>query len=152
MRRLNVGPLRAERINACYPLWRLEFPGLDLEAWRCFAQGHLASSESLERGILVAEDERDCVLGVLIYEIGQSLDHERQFSVLSMTAHDFFPSARREVAAALLEGAEQLARAGSCRALRTTLPLSEAGSTKHWLADLLAAKDLQLAEVPEEAA
>ena len=139
MRRLKVRPLTIEGVASCYPIWRLELPALAAERWRCFAERQLDRKEAKEGGILVAEDDRDCVLGVLIYEIEENLYHERLFSVVSITAHDLFPSARRQVANSLLEGAEQLARSRSCQSFRTTLYVSEPDPASHWLAEQLLA-------------
>jgi hypothetical protein len=137
MRRLKVRPLTIEGIASCYPIWRLELPTLAPDRWRGFAEKQLESKCEKECGILVAEDDRDCVLGVLIYEIEEDLHHERLFNVVSIVAHDLFPSARKQVANALIEGAEQLARSRSCQSFRTTLYLSEPDPSSHWLAQQL---------------
>ncbi len=137
MRQLRVHPLTEKRIPQCFPLCRLEIPELSQDHWEAYARDHLSGAASPSPGILLAEDDRSCILGLLVHGIDHDIHYGRVLQAKWMIVQDYFPTARQEVALALLSALEDLAEANACGSIQTTLPASTGRSETRWLKTVL---------------
>ena len=137
MRQLHVRPLTRQRVAQCLPLCRLEIPALSQGHWEAYAQDHLSDASRRSPGILIAEDQRRCILGLLVHGIDHDIQHGRVLQAKWMIVQDYFPAAREEVAESLLAALEQLAEASACRSIHTDLAVPFGQPEPDWLTSVL---------------
>lgn len=143
MRQLHVQALTPQRIPQCFPLCRLEIPALSQDGWESYARDHIDRTPTHSPGILIAEDNRSCILGLLVHGIDQDLVHGRVLLAKWMIVQDYFPSARQEVALALLSALEELAEASACGSIQTNLRVPDGRAEPRWLTTALQTRGLR---------
>lgn len=135
MRQLKTLTLTGDRIDQCFPLWRLELPDLSHDRWQDFASAHLTQGGQPQGGCLIVEDNRNAIHGLLIYRITEDVRHGPVLEADRVVIYDLFPTARQDVARALLAGIEHKALEHACTSIRTTVT-DEKGDGS-WLETLL---------------
>lgn len=126
MRTIRVRPLERHQIALCFPLAHLAVPELTSQSWEFFTEGHLGLQHPDRNGILVAEVENGCILGLVIYQFDRHPVQGRTLLVKNLIAHDYFTSGRKSVEQALIEAVESLAQRRGCKAVHILMPLREA--------------------------
>ena len=126
MRTLTIQPLEKTRIAQCFPLVHLAVPSLTVAGWLEFANGHLSNRHSDPNGILVAQVEEGCILGLIVYQFDRLPALGRTFLVKHLIVHDYFTAGRRMVERSLIDAAEDLAREQGCQAISFIVPLHPA--------------------------
>ena len=123
MRTLTIQPLEKKRIAQCFPLVHLAVPSLTVGGWLEFANSHLSRRHSDPNGILVAQVEEGCILGLIVYQFDRLPALGRTFLVKHLIVHDYFAAGRRMVERSLIDAAEDLAREQGCQAISFIVPL-----------------------------
>jgi hypothetical protein len=128
---IRAGRLAAAKIDQAYPLVRELKQNLSLETWRDYAETYLqpASTSRRHRGIIAAE-YRDCIRGLLCYDILTDLVDlttlaARDVVVMGMPAGQ--PAAR-----SLLQQLFAIAGAHRCGAIRIDLSESMGWLAREW--------------------
>ena len=135
MRQLKTLTLTGDRIDQCYPLWRLEHPDLTHHRWQDFASTHLTPGGPRQNGCLIVEDDQGAIHGLLIYRIGEDVRQGSVLEVDRVIIYGLFPSARQYFARALLAGIEHTALQHACASIRVTIDDEEGEGS--WLESLL---------------
>jgi hypothetical protein len=148
MRHVAVKSLTPQRLDQAYPLVRAIAPALALEDWRAYAapligaqgehegaQGGEQGGERASGGILVAEDERGYMAGLVVYRIQRDLLTGPILVAEHFVAFDFFE--RDRIAEALARALEGLAAGHRCAAVHTVLPEDAERGRRQWLEDML---------------
>ncbi|MFQ5783977.1 MAG: hypothetical protein ACE5H8_04040 [Alphaproteobacteria bacterium] len=128
-----LAPLHAGRISQAYPLVREVVHEATLGGWQAYARAMLRTSSTDKRGILAASSENDYLRGLFVYRIGPDLTHGRVLIIDCFVVSSLFSP--KDVAAALIEGAEAVARRHRCGAVRAEFAAGPA-----WLRDILGAQ------------
>lgn len=126
MRTLKIQPLEKKRIAQCFPLVHLGAPGLTVGGWLEFATCHLGDRPNGPGGILVAQVDDGCILGLIVYQFDRDPVQGRVLQVKSLIAHDYFAAGRRMVERSLIDAAEDLARRNGCQAVSFIVPIQKA--------------------------
>ncbi len=126
MRILKIQPLEKTRIAQCFPLVHLAVPSLTIAGWLEYANGHLSNRRSDPNGILAAQLEDGCILGLIVYQFDRLPAQGRTLLVKHLIVHDYFAAGRRMVERSLIDAAEDLARQRGCQAINFIVPLHPA--------------------------
>lgn len=105
-----VGGLTPAQADGAYPLVRAIAPEVTLDGWRDYVQRRCRVG-----GLLALRDERDGIIGLLTYRLGERMRHG-----LVLALDDFVTFELSQAApgrAALLEAAERLGRELGCAGL-----------------------------------
>jgi hypothetical protein len=129
--------LTPEKVDRAYGLVRLVTAQISLETWRGFATSLISPSDTPESGILTIEDERGYILGLVGYVVDRDLEHGRTLLAKNFFALDGLDTKKKEVAYALIEALEDLARDKGCRAIRTIVHEPEAALRDAWIIEVL---------------
>lgn len=137
-RQVAVKSLTADRLNQAFPLIQAIAPSITLEEWRAFAepllQGPNGTPQALG-GVLIAEDERGYISGLVAYRVQQDLMHGSVLVAEHFIAFDFFE--RDRIADALARALEGLAAGHRCAAIHTVLPEGVERARRQWLVEML---------------
>lgn len=112
--------LTLAEIDAAYPLIQALWPGQNLEGWRSFAARWLDAADS---GILGLRSEAGYLTGIALWRLAPDLEHGPVLIVDYLVALDLLEPG--QVAAALADGLENIARHKGAQALHVTLPRTE---------------------------
>lgn len=118
METLKVETLERRDIANVFPLVQLLFKHLELEQWAKHADRLIAPEGEEWRGILVARDLREVILGMLQYEQRVSLDGTPFMTASNILAYGLTQRQRVRVAVTMIEGLERVAQRCECRAVR----------------------------------
>ncbi len=142
-RNVTVMSLTTDRVNQAFPLIQAIAPNVSLEEWQAFAQPLLSRGTDtttapggiLPGGILIAEDERGYIAGLVAYRLQRDLLHGPVLVAEHFIAFDFFE--RDRIADALARALEGLAAGHRCAAIHTVLPDGIERARRQWLIDML---------------
>ncbi len=138
MREIQIKSLKPDRIDQAFPLIQAIAPAVGLEEWRAFAAALLprpGEAGPPRGGILIAEDERGYMAGLVAYRIQHELVSGPVLVAEHFIAFDFFE--RDRIADALARALEGLAAGHRCAAIQTVLPEGAERSRRQWLVDML---------------
>lgn len=135
MRKLNVSLLSEGEIDQAFPLIRTICPDSDLENWRRFAKQRLARGSENGTGILIVRNEQDCIVAVAAFMTSQDLIHGPILFSDHFCALDIV--GQGNVARALENGIEKIARRHGCTAVHTNIASSGQQSDDGWLCSIL---------------
>lgn len=129
---IDLAQLGAARVLQAYPLVREAMPGISLEAWCAFANSILRERRRIGNasGIVVACSENDYLRGLFAYRVAPDVRYVRALFVECFAVSGLFSPL--DVALALLDGIEEVARENRCQAVYTEPP-----SLLDWLDTLL---------------
>lgn len=119
MNTLKIETLPRSDVAVVFPLVQLLFKDLELEQWTRHAD-ELITSDGW-RGILVARDLREVILGMLQYEQRVGLDGTSFMTASNILAYGLTLRHRVRVAAMMIEGLEHLAQRCSCQIVRSEI-------------------------------
>ncbi|WP_119167490.1 hypothetical protein [Algihabitans albus] len=137
-RNVTVKSLTVDRVDQAFPLIQAIAPGITLEEWQAFAQsllGGATDSMPAPGGILIAEDERGYIAGLVAYRVQRDLLHGPVLVAEHFIAFDFFE--RDRIADALARALEGLAAGHRCAAIHTVLPDGIERARRQWLVEML---------------
>ena len=137
-RHVTVKSLTTDRINQAFPLIQAIAPSIGLEEWQAFAQALLVGETDTRPapgGILIAEDERGYIAGLVAYRLQRDLLQGPVLVAEHFIAFDFFE--RDRIAEALARALEGLAAGHRCAAIHTVLPEGVERARRQWLVDML---------------
>jgi len=129
--------LSSKKIDQAYGLVQLVASQITLEAWRDFARSLVSPSEAPESGILTAEDESGYIMGLVGYVIDHDLEHGETLMAKNFIALNGMEKRKKEVAFALINAMEELARDKRCGAIRTIVHEPEAALRDTWIIEVL---------------
>ena len=135
MRKLNVSLLTLEEVDYAFPLVRTICPAADLQGWRRFAEQRLAAGTASGNGILIVRNEQDCIVGIAAFQLSHDLLHGPILFADTFCALDIVDQAN--VARALENGIEKIARRHGCAAVHTTIASSSGQHDDGWLCAIL---------------
>ena len=140
LRSLSVRPLTANRIAQAYPLAQLSFRNCAQAAWDAYARRHLVeeSGPAAASGILVADDAKGFIVGLLVYQISDRSGEGRRFQAKTVVVTEPFASGRLDVASMLIDAEEENARERCCSSAEVFLPTERGPRESIWWAGLLA--------------
>jgi hypothetical protein len=137
-----IRSLTPQRVDQAFPLIQAIAPRIGLEEWRAFAQALLATGAGEAEpaaipagGILVAEDGRGYLAGLVAYRVQHDLVQGPILVAEHFVAFDFFE--RDRIAEALARALEGLATGHRCAAVHTVLPEGAERGRRAWLEDML---------------
>ena len=134
MRKLNVSLMSLLEVDRAFPLIRAVCPQAELEAWRSFARQRIAN-EGSRTGILVVENEQACIVGVSAYQLLHDLIHGPVLYADQFCALDIVDQSN--IARALENGIEKIARRHGCSAVHTIITSSSNQLDDGWLCTVL---------------
>ena len=105
-----VDALTPAQADGAYPLIRAIAPDVTIEGWRDYVQRRYRFG-----GLLGLKDERDGIVGVLSYRLGERMRHGLVLALDDFVTFELSQSAPAR--AALLEAAEKLGRDLGCTGL-----------------------------------
>lgn len=137
-RQVTVKSLTADQLDQAFPLIQAIAPSITLEEWRAFAEPLLekpSGAPQAQGGVLIAEDERGYISGLVAYRVQQDLMHGSVLVAEHFIAFDFFE--RDRIADALARALEGLAAGHRCAAIHTMLPEGVERARRQWLVEML---------------
>jgi hypothetical protein len=135
VRKLNVRLLLPKEVDRAFPLIRTACPSAELEGWRRFARQRVAAGFEPGTGILLVGNEQDCIVGVAAFRLSDDLLHGRVLCADPFCAHDIVDQAN--IARALENGLEKIARRHGCTAVHTNVASSGQQGDDGWLSKVL---------------
>lgn len=157
MRDLRTRPLPSEKIAQAYALVQAVRPDLTLEAWHAYAAPR-ASGGNGRGGIVILENEQDCIIGLFSHRVDEDLCHGPTLAVDTFIALDLVDP--EDVTRALAAAMERQARASGCKAVHVSVPEARRNSggrvvhllqqQGHRVEAVSLCKALKLPEPPEE--
>lgn len=119
MRQLRARPLPVDKVAQAFALVQAVRPDLTLEAWRAFATPRAGACNGTG-GILILENEQDCIVGLFSYRVDEDLRHGATLVVDTFIALDIVDPEKviRALAAAMERQAEHV----GCRAIHVSIP------------------------------
>ncbi len=135
MRKLNVSLLSEGEVDQAFPLIRTVCPDTDLESWRRFAAQRLTRGPDSGTGILIVRNEQDCIVAVAAFLMSHDLMHGPVLFADHFCALDIVDQGN--VARALENGVEKIARRHGCTAVHTNIASSAQQSDDGWLCSIL---------------
>lgn len=135
VRKLNVSLLSTDEVDYAFPLIRTAWPAAEIEAWRRFATDRIRSGQEKGTGILIVRNEQDCVAGVAAFRLTDDLLHGKVLVADPFCALDFIGQAN--VARALENGLEKVARRHDCAAIHVNLTSHGGEGGDDWLSSVL---------------
>lgn len=153
VRDVEIKSLRPERVDQAFPLIQAIAPTVTLAEWRAFAAPLLPQPGQTAHphgnsphgtgphggnphgGILVAEDERGYMAGLVAYRLQHDLTTGPVLVAEHFVAFDFFE--RDRIADALARALEGLAAGHRCAAIETVLPDGIERARRQWLVEML---------------
>ncbi len=114
-------PLRGHRVVQAFPVVRHVAPETTIDAWLNYARGFVRSKARRDapQDIIAACSDNDYLRGLYAYRVVPELGHTRALVAECFVVSSLFFA--ETVAAALLAGIEQAARAYRCDAVRIEL-------------------------------
>lgn len=116
---LKIETLPRSEVAVVFPLVQLLFKDLELEQWTRHADELIAPDGW--RGILIARDLREVVLGMLQYEHRVGLDGTSFMAGSNILACGLTHRHRVRIAAMMIEGLERLAQRSACQIVRSEI-------------------------------
>jgi hypothetical protein len=118
-RALQATTLAAGEVDRSYPLILSGGTGFSLQGWRRYA-GSLVKHGPIRCGLLAVKDQRGTILGICSYRMQRAPEGGQLCAVELIVALDLIDES--EVAIALLDGIEALARRQEANAMSVSLP------------------------------
>lgn len=137
MRNINIRPLDPARVAQAFPLLHLSGTSSNAVEWTAYASQLLKSFSPKECGILVAEDDKEVILGLAEYRIDQDCQYGRSMIVQTLTAVDLVPRAQQEILGKMLESLSDLARQQGCEMILTEMPQGDLSAASDWMVPVL---------------
>lgn len=135
VRKLNVSLLSREEVDQAFPLIRNICPEAELEGWRGFAGQRLEANPDSGTGILIVRNEQNCIVGLAGFMLSHDLLHGPILFADPFCAMDIV--GQDNVARALENGIEKIARRHGCSAVHTNISSSGKQSENGWLCSIL---------------
>ena len=119
MRQLRARPLPVDKVAQAFALVQAVRPDLTLEGWQAFATPRTGESNGTG-GILILENEQNCIVGLFSYRVDEDLRHGATLVVDTFIALDIVDPEKvtRALAAAMERQAEDI----GCRAIHVSIP------------------------------
>jgi len=127
--------LAQNEVDQAFPLVRTLCPETDLEAWRRFAGQRLSQGSDHGTGILIVRNEQHCIVAVAAFMTSHDLVHGPVLFADHFCALDIVDQGN--VARALENGMEKIARRHGCTAIHTNIASSGKQSDDGWLCSIL---------------
>ncbi|MGD1879982.1 MAG: hypothetical protein ACFB13_21070 [Kiloniellaceae bacterium] len=124
-----------KEVDHAFPLIRTICPAAELQGWRRFAEQRLASGSGSGNGILIVRNEQDCIVGIAAFQLSHDLLHGPILFADNFCALDIVDQGN--VARALENGIEKIARRHGCAAVHTTIASSSGQRDDGWLCSIL---------------
>lgn len=121
MRTLRSRPLPRDKVAQAFALVQAARPEMTLQAWQAYA-GPRAGKANGTGGILIVENEQDCIVGLFGYSVAEDLIHGPTLAVDTFIALDLIDP--EDVTRALTGAMERCARKLGCRAVHVSVPES----------------------------
>ena len=121
-KQFKLAPLRGDRILQAYPLVREVAGEFSVAEWRAFVKTMLKARAggADRRDIVGIRSSNDYLRGLFTYRVVPDLRHGRTLDVEFFMVESVFSP--REIAASLMAGVEDVARAEDCNAIHVNLP------------------------------